>query len=294
MKLPFHDAMAKVLNLLLDLDVAGADVALGAGKHGIRLAALRQKICVLECRHTPGGSLSALTAGLMRTLLHKELTGCWAEIAVRIAALFAAFGDLTQSGKLPPGTTADVAVCTGDLSGAMSAWYARKMGLPVGEIICGCNENNAMWELMNHGQLATGAPAVPTGMPEADVAVPGGLEQLIFECGGVSAVDFYLESLRVGETYIPEDALLEQMRQGIYVGVVSQTRIRDTIRRLWQSQGYLMSPYDAVAYASALDHRAQNGTGRLCVILSENNPQRDATMILDMLDGLSNPFSGKR
>ncbi len=42
----------------------------------------------------------------------------------------------------------------GEFTMPVAAWYARRMGLPTGDVICVCNENSAPWELLHRESCA--------------------------------------------------------------------------------------------------------------------------------------------
>lgn len=277
LRLPAGECMAQVLNLLLDTHLTGADVELCLGKRQVRVTDLGQKAYRLEYWHNPQGHVSSVAAGLVRFLFKEDgepAAGSWAYVAAQMAVLFAAVGAFTKEGIACPGREVDVSAVAGDLSGIMSAWYARSWGLPIGTIICGCNENSGFWELLHHGQLRTDGVAVRTLTPEADVVVPLGLERLIYAYGGQESVDTFLNCTRAGKTYIPENSLLEELRQGLYAGVVSKPRVRSTVAGVYRNRGCVLSDYDAIAYASLQDYRAQGGSGKPCFILSTKRPGR--------------------
>lgn len=275
--LPAGECMAQTLNLLLDTSLTGADVELCLGKRQVRATDLGQKSYRLECWHNPQGHVSSVASALVR-FLYKEnrepTPGGWAYIAAQMAVLFAAVGEFAKEGIAGPGMEVDVSAVAGDLSGVMSAYYARKWGLPIGTIICGCNENSGLWELLHHGQLRTDGVAVRTSAPEADVVIPLGLERLIHSCGGQESVYSFLNCIRAGKTYVPENSLLEEFRQGLYVGVVSDLRVRTAVTGVYRNRGCTLSAYDAIAYASLQDYRAQGGGGKPCFILSSQRPGR--------------------
>ena len=60
----------------------------------------------------------------------------------------------------------DISVVCGNFDLPMSAWYARAWGLPIGNIICCCNENGNLWNLIHHGQFRQDPVSVRTGTPE--------------------------------------------------------------------------------------------------------------------------------
>jgi len=120
-------------------------------------------------------------------------------------------------------------------------------------------------------------------VPEADVALPQDLERLIFECGGSRAVEGYLETCRRGGLYTPEELLLQDLRRGLYVSVVSSQRIENTIPSVYATHDYLMTPASALAYAGAMDYRAKTGATRPIVVLADRSPLREAASVAKAL-----------
>ena len=211
-----------------------------------------------------------------------ELTG-WAETGVRIAVLFGIFGELIREGLADSDRKIDISVLSGDFSGPMSAWYARTMGLPIGNIVCCCNENGALWDFICHGQLRTDGVAVKTAVPEGDIAVPEGLERLIALYGGPEETMRYVETLHRGGTYYAEDAFLSRLRQGIYVTVSSSKRIISTIPSVFSTHNYLLASASALTYAGLQDYRARTGEMRTALILTEKSPCCDKKAISQAL-----------
>jgi len=272
----FGKCVAEILNRFFDLKLSGWDVDFCIGRYPVRLTPLRHRILSAETWHNPDFSYDWLVKNLMDSLAGNGISqGNWAQIAVRIAVLFGVFGQLRKQGIV----SADISVVSGDFSAPISAWYARKMGLPVDNIIVCCNENNSLWELICHGQMRTDALSKSTNTPEADVVIPENLERLIFACGGYEEVQTYLRVCREGTVYIPSGSVLAQMRRGLFVSVVGSDRIDDTISGVFRAHRYAMSSYAALAYAGLLDYRTKTGHTRHAAVLTERSPLCDADVV---------------
>ena len=97
----------------------------------------------------------------------------------------------------------------------MAVWYARQMGLPVANIICGCYQNSSVWELLHLGEAHTDE-------------LPEELERLVFGTLGIEEVKRYCGQTG---TYRLLTADLERLRKGLFAAVVSQERV-DAARAL--------------------------------------------------------------
>lgn len=272
----FGQCVATVLNRLFNTLFNGWDIDFCCGRSPVRLTPLRHRILVAEAWHTPSGTfrhvIKAITARLCEG---RDYSSDWVEIAVRAAVLFGIFGELKRSGI----EQADISVVSGDFILPVSAWYARHWGLPIGRIICCCNENNALWELLCHGQMRTDAVSIPTLIPEADISVPEALERLVYEAGGIPETTRYLECCRRGMPYYPGDSILSRLQKGMYASVVSSHRIETTIPSVYRTHGCFMTPCAAFAYAGLLDYRTKTGATGPVLLWEEESPERHAETI---------------
>ena len=266
--LPPNGCMAQILNLLFRQQITGWDIDLSVGRKPVRLESLGQKLFAAELWHNPQWNYGAFVAGLSQCL-GAEPSADWVRIAVGIGVVFALCGQLHQQG-IPQ---ADMAVVAGDFSMVSSIWYARQWGAPVGSIVCACNENNGLWDLICHGQLRTDSRSIDTGLPCADVALPVDLERLVYGCGGVGEVERYLDCCRRGKTYLPPETVQRRMGQGLSVSVVSSQRLEDTISGVEKTCGCRLSRETALGYAGVLDYRAKTGRTGPAVILSQTRPE---------------------
>lgn len=283
----FNARVAEILNLLFGTHLTGYDVDLAVGKRSVRLHQLGQRLFAAECWHNTQWEFSGMVSALSRLVYSgKEEgteTGGWLDTGIRMAVLFGIFGELTREGLVSAGKPADISMVSSNFSGPMAAWYARGMGLPIGNIVCCCNENGVLWDFICHGQLRTDGIAVRTAVPEADILVPEGLEQMIALYGGPQEVQQYVDCLHTGRTYYVEDGLLGRMRKGIYVTVSSEQRIMSTVSSSFSAHNYLLSPSSALAYAGLQDYRARTGESRFALIMTDSSPRKSLELIGDTL-----------
>lgn len=273
--LNFSGTVALLLNRMFGTRLTSWDVDLAAGRQAVRLHKLHHRILIGECWHNPQWKFSRLISDLAAQVGSSASAdgGSWIHIGVRIAVLFGIYGELKRFSMAGPGEPFDISSVSGDFSWPISAWYARSWGLPIGNIVCCCNENSDIWNLFSHGVLRTDGVAVSTKTPDADILIPENLERLIAEVGDSAEVARYLECVRKGMTYYAPEILLTQLRKGMYVTVTSQNRMLSTIPNVYATVGYLLSPYDALSYAGLMDYRSRTGESRYALILSDSAPQ---------------------
>lgn len=266
--LPFDACVAQILNLLFRRQITPWDIDLTAGKNPVHLESLGQKLLVAETWRNPQWSWEGLVQSLSRCL-GEQTPGNWPRIAAGIAVVFAICGQMRRQGI----DQVDMAVVAGDFSLPMSVWYARQWGAPVGNLVCACNENNGLWDLICQGQFRTGSRSIDTGLARADVALPVDLERLVCGCGGIPETERYLDCCRQGRAYLPPEPVLHRMRQGLSVSVVSSQRLEAIASGAAKTHGYRLSRETALAYAGVLDYRAKTGQTGPAVILSQDRPE---------------------
>lgn len=272
----FSQNVAEILNHFFGSHLDGRSLELGTGRYPVKIHSLNSRTLVAECWHNPVYHFERLVHGIEKALRQSDRISKqpsdWLVIASRIAVLFGVVGQLLQDGTFSPTQKLDIALPSGNFSAPMAAWYARAMGLPVGTIICCCNENTALWNLFHKGQLPTGATAVRTHTPQNDYAVPEDLERLIFSALGRQEAERFCQICRLGGNYLLEYEQLKRLRDGMQIRVISDKRTASTIPNLYKSTGIVADPDTALAYSGLMDYRAAAGESRMALLLSEQSP----------------------
>ena len=278
----FGQNIADILNMFFGCELTGWDVDFAIGRSPVRFTTIPHKVLIAEIWHCRENRFAYVVDSLSKLICGKDLVDVptnWVCIAVRIAAIFASYGQLLASGQIECHIPLDIAVATGDFAGPMAAWYARKMGLPLGNIICGCNANGTVWDLLHRGEMSTGALRTVTNTPEADIVLPENLERFIEVNLGKDAVHTYLDKCRTGQVYTVSEQAVEQLRMAMFASVISNSRVSSIIHSVYRTNGYVFSPYAALAYGSLLDFRAKTGESRPAMLLSEKSPLCDCDLV---------------
>ena len=268
--------VADMLNLFFTTKLTGWDVDMAIGRRCVQYQPMNYRIIVTELWHNMDRNFARCVRALAERI-HPDgdIIGPntnWVEIAVRISVLFGIYGELLKSEQVRIDRPVNVAMASGSFAGPMAAWYSRQMGLPIGTIICGCNENGAVWDLLHRGEVDTDTVAVSTSTPECDIALPADLERLIYGACGQEEAMRYWWNCTEGGTYIPGDADFEQIRQGMFAAVVSGVRVDTIIPSVYRTNQYILDPYTALAYGALSDYRARTGVSGQTLLLSEKSP----------------------
>ena len=272
----FGQNVADILNLFFSTKLSGWDVDMTIGRSPVKFRSMNFRIIVSEQWHNMDRNFNRIVYALAQRL-HPDgdIIGApsdWVQTAVRIAVLFGVYGELLRTEQVRVDKPVDVAAASGTFAAPMAAWYARKMGLPIGTIICGCNENSTPWDLLHRGELDTDALAVETNTPEGDLALPPDLERLICETCGQEEALSYFWSCTEGTTYAPAEVACEAMRKGMFAAVVSRVRVETIIPSVYRTHQYILDPYAALAYGALADYRSRTGSSNIALLLCEKSP----------------------
>ncbi len=264
----FCQRMASILNLLCGCQLTAWDVELCSGKNPAQLVPMSHRILIAEVWHNHDLDFAQLESRLAGRIcgyedVSKKPTS-WIGIAVRMAMLFAVYGEILSAEALPADGLFDVTVVAGDFATPMAVWYAREMGLPVGNIVCN-HDDSCVWDLLHQGQIRT------------DNGVPENLERLISATLGVEENLRFCECVEKGRPYTTIPGTLELLRQGMYAAVTSQERLAALIPSVYRTAGYVMGEETAMAYGGLQDYRAKMGENRLALLWSGRSPIKDVT-----------------
>lgn len=279
----FSQNLARILNLFFGTNLDGRELEFGIGRYPVKPFSLNRRITVAELWHNPAYRFERLVQGVERTIRQtdqiSDSPSDWLQIASRIGVLFGLYGQFLHAHVLEAVQPVDIALPSANMSSVMSAWYARSMGLPIGNIIICCNENSGLWNLFHKGELRTDMPAVHTHTSRCDHTVPDGLERLIFASLGRRETERFCEISRTGGIYTLDAEQMNRLRDGICIRVVGTKRMASTIPNLYKTTGYVADPYTALAYSGLIDHRAAGGENRHALILAEESPRFSLDLI---------------
>ena len=264
-----------ILNLFFGCGPDEAQLEYILGKNSARYSTMNHHVIIAELWHNTQWNFASVIASLSHALRKEDRDAPateWVGIAVRIAAICGMYGVLLRDQVLESGESMDIAMPAGDFSAPMAAWYAKQMGLPINTVIIGCNENSALWDLFNLGDIATGETILETLTPLCDHNAPACLGRYIYSSLGAAEAEHFEEKRLAGRHYVPDEEDYEKLKDGIFVAVSSISRIDNVIRNVYNTVQYILSPYDALAYGALSDYRSKSGQGSSCLLLSERSP----------------------
>jgi threonine synthase len=177
----------------------------------------------------------------------------WGRLLPQIAYYLSACADLRARGALRDGELLDVCVPTGNFGNVLAAWYARRMGAPIGRLISASNSNNVLAEFIATGVYDIRARSlVRTPSPSMDILVSSNLERLLFDLTqDPHRVRAWMSDLRADSRFAVDAATLDRLHEVFTGGWADNAACLATIARVQHERGYLLDPHTAVAWRVA-------------------------------------------
>ncbi len=198
----------------------------------------------------------------------------------QIAYYFTAYRDLVNAGEIKLYDKVDFVVPTGNFGDILAGYFAEKIGLPVGNLICASNENKVLTEFFETGRYNKLREFKITRSPSMDILISSNLERLISLTYGTDKNAEYMKALsEKGEYTIPQDELCV-LTDKFAAGCCDDQQTLKTIGEVFRVHNYLMDTHTAVAWNVS---EKLASTANKTVILSTASPYKFAGSVLKAL-----------
>ncbi|MFP3979399.1 threonine synthase [Marinobacter sp. KMM 10035] len=170
----------------------------------------------------------------------------WARIMAQIVYYFHA--SLALGG---PDRSMAFSVPTGNFGDIFAGYLAKKMGLPISQLVIATNKNDILHRFMS-GNKYEQHQLEHTLSPSMDIMVSSNFERLLFDLHGRDglAVKELLENAAKGPVSI-EDYRWKQARKLFDSAAVDDKATCATIREVYEQNEYLLDPHTAIGVRAA-------------------------------------------
>jgi threonine synthase len=192
----------------------------------------------------------------------------------------------------------DICVPTGNFGHILSAYFAKKMGIPIRKMIIATNANDVLYRF-----IATGVyepkEFKTTISPSMDIAVSSNLERLLYYLQGAEKTKKYMEDLSRDGFFKADDELMSILKEEFAANFASEEETKAQIKKTWKNQKRLLDPHSAVAMCVAEKEKEPNTPMVFCEtahwskftqtihdILNPESQKEDGAWSIDYIDEL--------
>ncbi len=205
----------------------------------------------------------------------------------QIVYYFTAYTDLVQSGALRMGNPLNFVVPTGNFGDILAGYYAKRMGLPVGRLICASNRNNVLTDFFTDGIYYTHRAFFQTMSPSMDILISSNLERLLYESADrdPELVRTWMEQLGECGSFSVGAQRQRELQDTFWAGFADDAMTGQEIRRVYDRKRYLLDPHSAVASHVLENYRAATNDHSPSVLVSTASPYKFSEYVLASLWG---------
>ena len=206
----------------------------------------------------------------------------WGRLAPQIVYYISAYADLMNKGVIRMGDKVNVVVPTGNFGNILAAYYAKKMGLPIGKLVCASNANNVLTDFLRTGVYDRNRQFHTTISPSMDILISSNLERLIYDLSGCDSkrVKGWMDSLAATGRYEVDEDVKARISELFWAGCCDDASTQATIREVFESEGYLSDTHTAVALNVYEQYTKEFGADVPTIIASTASPYKFAPAVL--------------
>jgi len=187
-------------------------------------------------------------AGLRRDLALSGVNSInWARIIGQIVYYFTAAAELGS-----PDRPVSFTVPTGNFGDIFAGYAAKRMGLPIAQLVIATNVNDILARALATGRYDIHG-VTPTTSPSMDIQVSSNFERLLWEACGRdgAAVRSMMADLQSNGMFSIGEPALSAIRRDFMAGRADEAEVAATIGGTYRETGFLPDPHTAVALAVA-------------------------------------------
>lgn len=200
---------------------------------------------------------------------------------------------LIKNGEIQEGDTVNITVPTGNFGNILAGYYAKQMGLPIGQLICASNENHILTDFINTGIYDANRDLILTTSPSMDILISSNLERYLYHIldENTQRLCQLMEDLRqTGKFALTEEE--RQKIQDLHGYYCTEQESKDCILNTYVENYYLIDPHTAIARNCYHKYRKETLDEKHSLIMSTASPYKFPDAILDAFqaDAEEDPF----
>ncbi len=192
----------------------------------------------------------------------------WARVVAQTTYYFVAAAALGA-----PHRPVSFAVPTGNFGDIFAGYGARRMGLPVEQLVIATNDNDILRRTHASGIYEVRG-VVATTSPSMDIQVSSNFERYLYEASGrdSASVRARMGGLAQSGRFEVSGSVHEALRKDFAAAAADMDEVARCIRRVKAESGYLLEPHTACGVIAADKNPARDGVPR--IVLATAHPAK--------------------
>ena len=209
----------------------------------------------------------------------------WGRLVPQVVYYISSYASLVADEQISLGDTVNVVVPTGNFGNILAAYYAKKMGLPLGKLICASNINNVLTDFINTGVYDRNRKFYATTSPSMDILISSNLERLLYMLSGNDDAQIreWFGALANDGKYEVTDDIKAKIAEEFYAGYCDDEQTKATIHNIYEKYSYVCDTHTAVAVKVYEDYRKATGDTTRTLIASTASPYKFSASVLDAI-----------
>ncbi len=209
----------------------------------------------------------------------------WGRVLPQLVYYVSSYCDLVKKGTIKQGDLVNICVPTGNFGNILAGYYAKRMGLPIGKLICASNSNNVLTDFIKTGIYDRNRQFYTTMSPSMDILISSNLERLLFAMSNENdtLVADYMQALNDTGKYEVNDTIKSALEAEFYAGYCDDAKTQVTIQKMWTENDYLIDPHTAVAFDVLEQYRNETGDNTQTIVVSTASPFKFCDNVLGAL-----------
>jgi threonine synthase len=159
------------------------------------------------------------------------------------------------------------------------------MGLPVNKFICASNDNKVLYDFFETGKYDRNREFILTTSPSMDILISSNLERLIYRIAGNDAAkNKELMSALSGQGVYEITPDMKAKLSEFFGNYATEAETAATIKKVYESDGYIMDTHTAVAATVYDKYVAKTGDKTPSVIASTASPYKFTRSVMNAID----------
>ncbi len=214
----------------------------------------------------------------------------WGRLAPQIVYYISAYCDLLINGDIENGETVDVCVPTGNFGNIFAAFIAKKMGLPIGKLVCASNKNNILTDFLRTGVYDRNRGFYATSSPSMDILISSNLERLLYLIAGSEKTAEYMKKLSETGRYEVDSDIMAKINEHFLGYFCDEEGTASTINEIFTGYDYLSDTHSAVAISAARQYEKESTEcARRIIVASTASPYKFASSVYEALKNETAP-----